>query len=118
MWVKNEVTNQLELTFQGKLISIGENVLSNTNGTEFRVASVELPNGKVKSCRIYEKNFDKGMTIGVSYRCTATQWKDAAGDVQVDILMSHLTQAERATLDDFSVKTITKSAANVAAQAI
>ena len=114
MWTKNEVTNQLELTFQGKLVSIGENVLSNSNGTEYRVGSVELPNGKVKSCRIYEKNFEKGMASGVSYRCTATQYQDASGATLVDIQMSHLTQAERATLDDFGVE----ATVNVASQAI
>jgi hypothetical protein len=110
MWTKNEVTNQLELTFQGELISVGENVLSNSNGTEYRVGSVKIPNGTVKSCRIYEKNYTKGMNIGVTYRCTATQYQDANGDTLVDIQMSHLTQAERATLDDFGVTAVVTNA--------
>lgn len=104
MWTVNEVTNQLEQVFQGKLVSVSENAQENSNGTEFRVASVQLPSGKTVSCRIYEKNFAYGMKIGESYRSTATQWKDANGAIQIDILMSHLTQAARATLDDFSVE--------------
>ena len=116
MWTKNAITEQLELTFQGKLVSVGENVLENSNGTAYRVGSVELPNGKVKSCRIYEKNFEKGMSIGTSYRCTATQYTDATGALAVDVQMSHLTQAERATLEDFGVEVAEN--AKVAEQAI
>ena len=101
MWTKNATTGQLELVFQGELLSVSETKLENSKGTEYRVGSVKLPNGKIKSCRIYEKNFAYGMEKNVSYRCTATQYKDEAGNIQVDILMSHLTQAERATVADF-----------------
>lgn len=111
MWTKNEVTGQLEMSFQGELVSVGENVLENSNGTLFRIGSVRLPNGKVKSCRIYEKNYEKGMTIGVSHLCTATQYIDATGAIAVDVQMSHLTQAERATLADFGVEVDNKQLA-------
>lgn len=117
MWTKNEVTGQLEHVFQGELISVGKDTQENSKGTEFRIGSVKLPNGKIKSCRIYEKNFDYGMEVGTSYRCTATQYKDANGDTLVDVLMSHLTAAERASIDDFADVAV-EATSNVAAQAI
>ena len=117
MWTPNETTGQLEHVFQGELISVGKDTQENSKGTEFRVGSVKLPNGKVKSCRIYEKNFDYGMEVGTSYRCTATQYQDASGDSAIDILMSHLTAAERATIDDFAGIEVAAEAA-VAGQAI
>lgn len=102
MWTVNPQTKQLETTFQGTLESVSKTAQKNTNGTEFRVGSVKLPSGKVVSCRIYEKNYGHGMTIGESYRCTATQYKDAAGALAIDVVMSHLTQAARAGVDDFA----------------
>jgi hypothetical protein len=94
MWTKNETTGQLELVFLGELISVGNNVQQNSKGTEFRIGSVKLPNGKVKSCRIYEKSFAHGMTIGTSYKCTATQYQDANNNLAIDLLMSHFTFIE------------------------
>jgi hypothetical protein len=101
MWTKNSVTGQLETTFQGVLVSIGETKNANSNGTLFRIGSVELPTGKVVSCRIYEKNLAHGMEVGESYRCRATKYADKDGVIQVDIVMSHLTQAARASESDF-----------------
>lgn len=117
MWTPNVQTGQLEHVFQGELISVSASTQENSKGTEFRVGSVKLPNGKIKSCRIYEKNFDYGMEVGTSYRCTATQYKDANGDTLVDVLMSHLTAAERASIDDFADVAV-EAKSNVAEQAI
>ena len=102
MWSKNPVTGQLETNFLGTLESIGETPQENSNKTLFRLGSVKLPTGAVRSCRIYEKNFAHGMTIGTTYRCKATKYADANGELQIDITMSHLTQAARATEDDFA----------------
>lgn len=102
MWSKNPVTGQLETTFQGVLESIGTETQENSNKTKFRIGSVKLPTGAVRSCRVYEKNFSHGMTIGTAYRCKATKYPDADGVIQIDIVMSHLTQAARATEDDFA----------------
>lgn len=120
MWTSNPVTKQLEQVFQGKLVSVSQNVLTNENSTAFRIGSVQIPNGKAVSCRIYEKNFAYGMNIGESYRCVATQYKDSSGVIQIDILMSHLTQANRATLEDFGVvsEEVTSTAKKLASQAI
>lgn len=120
MWTLNPVTKQLEQVFQGKLVSVSQNVLENANQTAFRVASVQIPNGKIVSCRIYEKNYAYGMNTGETYRCVATQYKDSSGAIQIDILMSHLTQADRATLEDFGVvsEEVTSTAKKLASQAI
>lgn len=117
MWTPNAQTGQLEYVFQGELISVSEKTQENSKGTEFRVGSVKLPNGKIKSCRVYEKNFAHGMEVGTSYRCTATQYQDTNGDLAIDILMSHLTAAERATIDDFADVAV-EATSNVAAQAL
>jgi hypothetical protein len=105
MWTINPVSKQLETTFQGILMSVAPAPQTNSNGTEFRVGSVKLPTGKTVSCRIYEKNYNRpegNMTIGESYRCTATQYKDTNGNPGIDVTMSHLTQAARASVDDFA----------------
>ena len=102
-WKSNPVTGQLEMSFNGALVSIGENFLENSNGIKFKVGSVKLPSGKIRSARIYEKNLNYGMTVGTSYTCTATQYVDSFGKTQIDIKVSHLQGADRATLDDFGV---------------
>ena len=100
-WTPNPTTGQLEAIFQGKLASVSANAQTNSNGTEFRVGSVILPNGKERSCRIYEKNYAYGMEIGKTYRGVVTQYPDNNGELQLDLRLSHLTNAQRATLDDF-----------------
>jgi len=117
-WSKNPVTGQLETSFQSKLVSVSDRIVENSNGTQFRVATCELPNGKQVSCRIYEKNFAYGMTVGTSYLTKATQYADANGEVQVDLTMSHLTTATRASLDDLGFAgSVEQKASNVAAAA-
>ena len=100
-WTANPTTGQLEAIFQGKLASVSSSVQTNSNGTEFRVGLVILPNGKERSCRIYEKNYAYGMEIGKTYRGVVTQYADSNGEVQLDLRLSHLTNAQRATLADF-----------------
>lgn len=115
MWTKNAVTGQLETSFQAKLVSLSDRVVENSNGTQFRIGTCELPNGRQVSCRIYEKNFSYGMSVGSSYLTKATQYADAHGQVQVDLTMSHLTSATRASLDDLGFLG-TESAAPAQAQ--
>ena len=100
-WTANPTTGQLEAVFQGKLSSVSANAQTNSNGTEFRVGSVILPNGKERSCRIYEKNYAYGMEIGKTYRGVVTQYADSNGELQLDLRLSHLTNAQRATMADF-----------------
>lgn len=101
-WTKNSVTGQLETSFQAKLVAVSDRVVENTNGTQFRIGTCELPGGKQVSCRIYEKNYSYGMNPGTSYLTKATQYADANGELHVDVTMSHLTAATRASIDDFA----------------
>ena len=116
----NSVTGQLEANFNAKLISIGENFLTNTNGVKYKVGMVEFTNVKgeliQRSARIYEKNLSYGMPVGQSYLCTVSKYIDSAGATQYDIRCSHLQGAQRATSDDFEGVAVTSNA--LAEQAI
>lgn len=100
--------------FQSTLISIGENVLENknANATKYNVATIEfkLANGTTvqRSARVYHGNlFDNEgnvrMKEGGSYLTTATMYTDAEGKPAVDIVVSHLTSAARATASEFEL---------------
>lgn len=97
MWKTNSVTGQLQTEFKGQLISVSEIIHENKNGTEYRIGTVKLPSSKIVSCRIYEKNYASGMQVGVYYLGTATQYKDANGTIQIDILVSNLIFTEIAS---------------------
>ena len=116
----NSVTGQLEANFNAKLISIGENFLTNINGVKYKVGMIEFTNSKgdlvQRNARIYEKNLSYGMPVGQSYLCTVSKFQDASGNTQVDIKCSHLQGAERASIDDFEGVAVTSSA--LAEQAI
>ena len=117
-WTPNPTTGQLEAIFQGKLSSVSATTQTNSNGTEFRVGSVILPNGKERSCRIYEKNYAYGMEIGKTYRGVVTQYADSNGEIQLDLRLSHLTNAQRATLADFDFDEVVVNDEQIAEQAL
>ena len=110
----NSVTGQLEANFNAKLISIGQNFLTNINNVKYKVGTIEFTNAQnqvvQKSARIYEKNLSYGMPIGQSYLCTVSRFIDSAGATQYDIKCSHLQGAQRATSDDFEGATVTLNA--------
>ena len=116
----NSVTGQLEANFNAKLISIGENFLTNINGVKYKVGMVEFTSAKgeliQRSARIYENNLSYGMPVGQSYLCTVSKYVDTAGSTQYDIKCSHLQGAQRATSDDFESVAVTSNA--LAEQAI
>ena len=117
-WKTNPVTNQLEMNFNAPVVSIGENWLVNSNGVKYKIASIKLPNGNVRSARVYEKNLEYGITPGNSYLCTATQYQNALGQTEIDLKVSHLVGAERATLDDFGVTPSVATHSALAEQAV
>lgn len=98
--VVNKVTGQTETQFQGQLISIGDQVLENSNGKKYLVGTVKFENSsgeKVqRSAIIYKKNFDFGMEVGNTFLCRAVN-----GQQGVLIIASHLTSASRASVEDF-----------------
>ena len=116
----NSVTGQLEANFNAKLISIGENFLTNTNGVKYKISTIAFTNAQgalvQKSARIYEKNLSYGMPVGQSYLCTVSKYQDASGSTQYDIKCSHLQGAQRATSEDFEGVAVTSNA--LAEQAI
>jgi len=101
----NEVTGNSEMQFISKLLSISEKVLVNVNGKNYKVATIEFVNadGELvrRSAFVYEGNYQNGMEIGTQYLTTAAKTIDANGEPSVIIHVSHLTGADRATLDDF-----------------
>lgn len=108
-FVTNEVTGNKEASFSGKLVSVGETVLEskNENKTPYRVGTIEFEdaqgNTKQRSCMIWESNYKYGMQVGNSYLCKAVI---VNGDEGPGVLLyaSHLTQASRASLEDFGVE--------------
>ena len=118
----NSVTGQLEANFNAKLISIGENFLTNTNGVKYKVGTIEFANAQnkvvQKSARIYEKNLSYGMPVGQSYLCTVSKYIDSAGATQYDIKCSHLQGAQRATSEDFEGVSVSVTSNALAEQAI
>ena len=103
-------------SFTGKLISIAKDALKNSNGKEYYPASVQLDtaNGlQTKSCMIYKKNFDYGMEVGASYRGRVTLTPDANGNITPIISLSHLSNADRATLADFGLDAEITASANL-----
>ena len=118
----NSVTGQLEANFNAKLISIGENFLTNINNVKYKVGTIEFTNAQnklvQKSARIYEKNLSYGMPVGQSYLCTVSKYQDASGNTQYDIKCSHLQGAQRATSDDFEGVAVTVTSSALAEQAV
>lgn len=116
----NSVTGQLEANFNAKLVNIGENFLTNTNGVKYKIGTIAFTNAKgalvQKSARIYERNLSYGMPVGQSYLCTVSKFQDASGATQYDIKCSHLQGAQRATAEDFESVAVTSNA--LAEQAI
>ena len=110
----NSETGQLEANFNAKLISIGENFLTNINNVKYKVGVIAFTNAQnkvvQKSARIYEKNLSYGMPVGQSYLCTVSRYIDSAGATQYDIKCSHLQGAQRATSDDFEGVNVTSNA--------
>jgi hypothetical protein len=99
--VKNALTGKEEMQFNGKLLSISNNVLTNSNGKSYKVVSIEFVDieGVVQKASgiIYEGNYKNGVEVGKEYLCTASE-----SNGQAYIHMSHLTgAADRPTLDMF-----------------
>jgi hypothetical protein len=105
---ENPSTGAIErvASFTGKLISVAKEALPNSNGKLYYPASVqfETANGlQTKSCMIHKRNFDYGMEVGASYLGKVTLAPDANGKISPIITLSHLSNADRATLADFGL---------------
>lgn len=99
----NPETGEAEYQFGAKLLQIGEVVLQNSNGTDFKIVNLQfhLPSGELveRSAICYAANYDHGIEPGKTYVSTLSF--DLDGDPQ--LRMSHLAQAERASKEDFKL---------------
>ena len=97
----NERTGNQETEFEATLLSLGENVRENANGTKYKIANIEFAdvNGELQktTAMVYAGNYNYGMEEGKTYLSKAT----LSGD-QVYITMSHLQfNTSRPTVDMF-----------------
>lgn len=105
-FVRDEERNQAIAQFNAKLISCSEApVGAFPSGKEYHVGTIEFENSKgqkvQRSTIINKANFDKGMSEGNVYLCSAIV-KD--GQDTVLIVCSHLQSSSvRADMDDFGV---------------
>lgn len=96
----NPVTNLPELVGSSKVLSINEELRTNSKGTNYALGTCEVDlNGSLKTipCAIYEKNLQYGINIGSSYLTTLTKGEDGKIYCQV----SHLPATEAITATEF-----------------
>lgn len=93
-----------------KLVSIASDFKSQTNAegkvTNFYPCTVEYKSpatGELvqSGARVFEGNFKYGVSVGETYSAEARPYVDAAGELQVDMVMSHLQGANRPKASDF-----------------
>jgi len=116
--VKNTITGKEEFQFTGKMLSISNNVLTNSNGKEYKVVSIEFKdvNGVTQKASgiIYEGNYKHGVEVGKEYLCTASE-----SNGQAYIHMSHLSgAADRPTLDMFGFSATVSTEVKAAEKAL
>ena len=101
--VKNELTGQNEVVFSAELIApLSENVLQNSNGKNFRIASIKFLDkfGKEQksTAMIYEGNYQHGLTVGESYLATVSKGEANKAYIR----LSHIPYVDaQATADMF-----------------
>jgi hypothetical protein len=104
--------------FQAKLVKEpSENTLTNTNGTNYKIVTVEFEdaNGNTvqSSASIFEGNYSKGVTVGKTYLTTV---RISADRKQTYLQMSHLENASRAEASAFGVAVVSQPAGVLAGQ--
>jgi hypothetical protein len=104
-FVRDEERSQSVAQFTGKVLSISpEPVGEYPSGKKYRVGTIEFENNsnqKVqRTCLINEANYQKGMSEGNEYLCSAIV-KD--GQNTVLLVCSHLVGTARASADDFGL---------------
>lgn len=92
--------------FAAKLLSYADTTRKNSNGTEYRVATIEYVNidGELttSNAMLYQNNFKHGMEVNQVYLASAKP-NDEGG---VYLSISHLIHAERPTADSFGLNSI------------
>lgn len=96
----NQVTGNLQVTTEAKLIQIAENPQANVNGTLYYPCTIEfvtkLAEVKTVPALMYAENYKYGVEVGKSYLCTVT--KTDRGHL---FTLSHLPARDMTTDEDF-----------------
>ena len=98
----NSETGEKQFLFNAKLLKIGEKTLENSNGKNYKIVTLKfnLPAGEEveRSAMCYASNYEYGIEEGRDYLCNLSFTEE--GNPQIN--MSHLTNAERASTEDFA----------------
>lgn len=113
-FVRDNERAQSVAQFTAKLISISPEPVGNyPSGKLYRVGTIEFENNsnqKVqRTCLVNEANYQKGMSEGNEYLCSAII-RD--GQNTVLLVCSHLVGSARASADDFGFGDIATTKAN------
>ena len=99
--ITNETSGESEFLFNATLLKLGEKTLSNSNEKKYKIVTLEfnLPNGEEveRTAMCFASNYKYGVEIGKAYLCNLSF--DEEGNPQ--IRMSHLSNADRASANDF-----------------
>jgi hypothetical protein len=100
--ITNETSGESEFLFNATLLKLGEKTLSNSNEKKYKIVTLEfnLPNGEEveRTAMCFASNYEYGVEIGKAYLCNLSF--DEEGEPQ--IRMSHLSNADRASANDFA----------------
>lgn len=101
--ILNPKTGQKEFSFNATLLNIGDRVIQNTNGKDYKIVTLgfQLPTGEdvQRTAICYASNYEYGVEEGNDYLCNLSF--NEQGEPQIQ--MSHLMKADRANLEDFSL---------------
>jgi len=99
--IVNEETGNTQFLFNATLLDVGERILKNANTKEYKIVTLgfNLPSGEdvKRSAMCYASNYNNGVEVGNDYLCNLSF--DEQGEPHIN--MSHLSNADRASIEDF-----------------
>ena len=100
--IQNSQTGANEFSFNATLLNIGENVMENSNGKDYKIVTIrfQLPNGNEveRTAICYASNYEYGIEVGKDYLCNLSFDEEGVPQLR----MSHLMNADRASIEDFT----------------
>jgi hypothetical protein len=100
--IKNRETGEVEFLFNAVLLQVGENIIQNSNEKDYKIVTLgfQLPNGEEvqRTAICYASNYEYGIEVGKKYLCNLS----FDGDGEAQLRMSHLINADRASVEDFT----------------
>lgn len=98
----NVQTGEREFHFNAKLLKIGERTLKNSNDKAYKIVTLKfnLPSEEEveRTAMCYESSYNHGIEEGKDYLCNLSFNEEGIPQIR----MSHLTNADRATAEDFA----------------